>query len=167
MVQLLQPQDLGQLLISASPQQVQHWVISCSLTGDLDACIQLLYVTLLSWCLLQQLCNMLLTVCVVSACKQVSAGTLLQHLLSHHQFMAPTERCAMVCCAYKALCIVWFTIIVVHQHSHTDGLIVTADAVGNHCCKRQLASIAVCSRKMAFHDSLAAYNMSEAQEYPC
>ena len=85
---------------------------------------------------------MLLTVCVVFACKQASAGTLLQHVLSNHQFMAPTERCAMVCCAYQALCTIWFAIIAVYQHSHTDELIVTADAVANHCCKHQLASVA-------------------------
>ena len=81
--------------------------------------------------------------------------------------MAPTERRAMVCCADEALCTIWFTIIVVHQHGHTDELIVFADATGNHCCKRQLASVAVCSRNMAFRDSLAAHHMSEAQACLC
>ena len=100
-VQLLQPQDLGQLLISASPQ---HWVISCSLTGDLNACIASMVP---SAAILQHVAH-----CMCGFCMQ--AGILLQHLLSHHHSMAPTERFAMVCYAYEALCIMWFTIIVVH-----------------------------------------------------
>ena len=57
-----------------------------------------------------------------------------------------------------------FTIILVHQHSHTDHD-VTAVAVGNRCCKRHWTPGADCSKKMVFLDSLAAHDMSKAQAY--